>query len=354
MNGRIKACLILRGDIMKISIIVPIFKVEKFIHQCIESITAQTYRDIEIILVDDGSPDNCPSICDEYALKDSRINVVHQENKGLIEARKSGLRAATGDYVCFVDGDDWIEPDMYENIARAIEKYNPDCVVTQFYYSYPDREEKSRYCFNKEYYSRSELEKEVFPIMLFDGTYYSFGVYPNCWTKVFKKEILEKHIYDVDSRIRLGEDIAFTYPCLMSSNSVSFIDEPLYYYRVNNESMTKTYDSQLSELFMLPYLSLVNKSRELNIDLRLQLPYYLLYLTNFVVRNEAININSKSIDARDSILNTIMHNEIVSAELSNIKTSLLPLHTKILVYILKSKRVLLLKWYIALLRRTIN
>ncbi len=334
-----------------ISVIVPIYKVEKYIRQCIESITTQTYRNIEIILVDDGSPDNCPLICDEYAIIDSRIKVIHQENKGLIEARKSGLRVSTGDYVCFVDGDDWIEPDMYENIAKAIEKYSPDCVITQFYYSYPDREEKSRYCFNKEFYSRGELEKEVFPIMLFDGTYYSFGVYPNCWTKVFKKQLLEKHIYDIDSRIRMGEDIAFTYPCLMDCCSLAFVDKALYHYRINPESMTKTYDSALNDIIYIPYDVLKEKSCQAGIDLTNQLPYYLLYLMNFLIRNEASRNNFKSKNERMDILNSIVNESRFTDVSSLLNRRLLPAHTKLLFFCIQNKSVLLLKMYIILLRR---
>lgn len=101
-----------------ISIIVPVYNVEKYLERCIESIVNQTYKDIEIILVDDGSPDNCPVICDRYAEKDNRIKVIHKQNGGLINARKSGLEIAQGDYIGFVDSDDWIEPEMYEYFAQ--------------------------------------------------------------------------------------------------------------------------------------------------------------------------------------------------------------------------------------------
>ena len=96
----------------KISVIVPVYKVEKFLDRCVESIVGQTYENLEIILVDDGSPDNCPSMCDKWAEKDSRIKVIHKENGGVSSARNAALYAATGDFIGFVDSDDWIEPDM--------------------------------------------------------------------------------------------------------------------------------------------------------------------------------------------------------------------------------------------------
>ena len=107
-----------------ISVIVPIFGVENYLKRCVDSIIAQTYKELEIILVDDGSPDNCPKICDEYAISDSRVKVVHKQNGGLMSARQAGLRVANGEYVTFVDGDDWIEPDMYQKIHDSVKKQN--------------------------------------------------------------------------------------------------------------------------------------------------------------------------------------------------------------------------------------
>lgn len=333
-----------------ISIIVPIYKVEKYIKKCVDSIIFQSYKDIEIILVDDGSPDNCPMICDEYAKKDNRIKVIHKENGGLISARKAGLKVSTGEYVCFVDGDDWIEPDMYEHIADAIEKYSCDCVITQFYFSFPDKESKSNYLLNKEYYTRDEIKKEIFPTMLFAGEYYQFGIYPCCWTKVFKRELLEKHLMDTDERIRMGEDIAFTYPCLMECNSIAFIDKPLYHYRNNPSSMTNAYDSKLPDIYFLPYQTLADKSDELGVDLSSQLPYYLLYLVNFVIRNEANINNPKNKREKNAVIDKILNNQAVLNSVKQIDAKVLPSHTKILALFIKKKSKVFLKLYIKLLK----
>lgn len=338
---------------MKFSIIVPIYKVEKYIKECVESIVAQSYSDIEIILVDDGSPDNCPKICDDFAKKDGRIKVIHKANGGLISARKAGLKASTGEYVCFVDGDDWIEPDMYENIAEAIEKTQADCVITQFYFDYPENPRKSEYKLARKFYTREEIEKEIFPTMLFDGEYYRFGIYPCCWTKVFKREILEKHLTDTDDRIRMGEDIAFTYPCIMECQSLAFIDKALYHYRINNESMTKAYDPILQDIIMLPYEALTKKSKALGVDLSNQLPYYLLYLVNFVIRNEANINNPKSKEERNAVLENLVKNDEIAKSMDKINPALLPSHTKLLHLSLKKQSTFMLKNYIKLLRKFI-
>lgn len=337
-----------------ISIIVPIYKVENYIKQCLDSIISQTYDDLEIILVDDGSPDNCPAICDEYAKKDNRIKVIHKQNGGLISARKAGLKASAGEYVCFVDGDDWIEPDMYGRIADAINKYSCDCVITQFYFSFPDKESKSNYLLNKEYYTRDEIEREIFPTMLFAGEYYRFGIYPCCWTKAFKRELLEKHLMDTDDRIRMGEDISFTYPCLMECNSIAFIDKPLYHYRNNPSSMTNAYDSKLPDIYFLPYQTLAEKCNKLGVDLSSQLSYYLLYLVNFVIRNEANINNPKNKREKNAVIDEILNNQAVLNSVKQIDAKVLPSHTKILALFIKKKRKVFLKLYIKLLKNYIK
>ena len=109
-----------------ISVIVPVYKVEKFLDRCINSIIQQTFTNLEIILVDDGSPDRSGEICDEWKMKDKRIRVIHKENGGLSDARNKGLDVATGDYVAFIDSDDWIDPDMFQLLYDATQKYQAD------------------------------------------------------------------------------------------------------------------------------------------------------------------------------------------------------------------------------------
>ena len=122
-----------------LSVIVPIYKVEKYLSECIESILEQTYKDFEVILVDDGGDDECPLICDRYAKVDKRVKVIHKENGGLVSARKAGLRSATGEYVAFGDGDDSMEKSMYEIMCSTAKRTRADIVVEGFKYIYPDK-----------------------------------------------------------------------------------------------------------------------------------------------------------------------------------------------------------------------
>lgn len=330
-----------------ISIIVPVYNVEKYLKKCIESIINQTYRNLEIILVDDGSPDKCPEICDSYAQKDSRIKVIHKKNEGLINARKSGLEIAQGEYIGFVDGDDWIEPEMYELFALQAEKYSPDMVLSDFYYDNGKELSNSEQLFDREYYDKDDLKKFIYPKMLFSGTYYKFGVNPCCWSKIYKKELIKKNLPLVDGRIKMGEDAAFTYPCLIDAQSAAAIKKPCYHYISNPESMTKSYDKNLKDIIFLPYNRIKEKSIEAGIDLGHQTDYYLIFLANYLLRNEITSDNYKS-----GVKFLLKNQNIINAARA-VKLSVLPIHTKLLVTALKLKSSTLLCVYANILKRFI-
>lgn len=327
-----------------ISIIVPVYNVEKYLNKCIESIINQTYRNIEIILVDDGSPDKCPEICDSYVQKDGRIKVIHKKNEGLINARKSGLEIARGEYIGFVDGDDWIGPEMYELFAKQIEKYSPDMVLSDFYYDNGKELSNSEQLFDREYYNKEDLKKFIYPKMLFSGTYYKFGVNPCCWSKIYKKELIKKNLPLVDGRIKMGEDAAFTYPCLIDAQSVATIKKPCYHYIFNPESMTKSYDRNLKEIIFLPYNRIKEKSIEAGIDLGHQTNYYLIFLANYLLRNEITSDNYKS------GVNLLLKNQNIINAARAVRLSVLPFHTKLLVTALKLKSGALLYVYTNILK----
>lgn len=329
---------------MKISIIVPIYKVEKYLRQCIDSIINQTYKALEIILVDDGSPDSCPEICDEYAKNDSRIKVVHKKNGGLMSARQAGLGVATGEYVGFVDGDDWIKPEMYARFAEAIEKYSPDMALCEFFFSYPDRDDSSSQRLSRPFFDKKQLEEEIYPTMLFRDRFYSFGVNPCCWSKVFKKELLEKNLYKVTPEIKIGEDAAFTYPCLLDAQSLAYIGDCLYYYRINQESMTKAYDENYHKTILIPYDILKEKFGDDDTLLR-QLDYFLIYLFNGVVRNQASAQCTMSKSEKKSVYREFLTGSDLTGAAKRIDTGVLPFHTKMLISFIKMKSPGLINFY---------
>lgn len=333
-----------------ISVIVPIYKVEQYLRQCLDSLETQTVENIEFILVDDGSPDGCPEICDEYAERDSRFKVVHKQNGGLLSARKAGLKASKGDYIGFVDGDDWVESDTFANMQRKVDEYSPDMVISDFICDFGDHTEPSEQLFEEGFYDRSRLEKELFPKMLFNGQYYRFGVNPNCWSKLVKRELIEKNLYPVDERIRMGEDAAFIYPCLLDAQSVACIKTPTYHYRITGQSMSTAYDERLKDIILLPYEQLKRKNGTSEFDISSQLDYYLIYMTNFLIRNEAKKANTHTEKERKEILRTLVSNDDIINAASAVEMSRLPLHTKLLTQALKHKSVFLTERYVDFLR----
>jgi len=228
---------------MLISVIVPIYNVEAFLCQCINSILEQLTEDMELILVDDGSPDRCPQICDEYAKKDNRIKVIHKTNGGHVSAREAGLKAAKGDYIMFVDSDDWLEKSAINTIIGIIEKYHPDIVAFGFIRESED--ERKEYLNSMPAGLYKGIQKEfIYKRMIYDDSrpFYTFGIHPSVCCKVIKREVLSKWQNSVDHSIVIGEDLACTVPCLLDSSSIYIIDKSLYHYRKNKTSITQTYN----------------------------------------------------------------------------------------------------------------
>lgn len=265
-----------------ISIIVPIYNIAAYLDQCIESILGQTYTDLEIILVDDGSTDGCYQICEEYRQKDSRIVLVHKENGGLVSARKAGLRVASGEYIAWVDGDDWIEPDMYERMYGELIRQNADVVMCG---RYEDTGKAGKEVFHgvlEGRYGKQELMRHIYPKMIAGGEFFEWKIFPSLWDKLFHREMMERFLPEVDERITMGEDAACVYPALLHADSIYVMRECLYHYRQTTSSMVKTVQDHEKEREQLGVLySSVNRVFEKYkdiFDLREQWLKYVLFL----------------------------------------------------------------------------
>lgn len=278
------------------SIIAAIYKIEKYLPQCIESVLAQTHTDFEFILVDDGSPDACPQICDEYAAKDSRIKVIHKKNGGLVSARKAGLKAAQGEYVCFIDGDDFISSDMLETYERELQRQKVDIICTGYSSYYGEHKAAIKTFPNgaNKIYSKSELQQEIYPKMLSDKLFFSFYISPNVWSKCLKKSIAETVYKTIPDEISLGEDVAVTYPVLLEAESVSIINYTGYMYRQNLSSMTHTYDKDLYPKIRNLILYLKSVENRTSWQAGNQINEYAVFLLILAKNNEfKYNLNEK-------------------------------------------------------------
>lgn len=221
----------------KISIIVAVYNIEAYLNKCIASILTQTYQNCEIILVDDGSTDGSSKLCDFYEQQDSRITVIHKENGGLVSARKAGLAIAQGEYVEFVDGDDWIEPQMYEHLMNLAIEHQADMVLGG---SIEDTDGKTINKTNRlksGIYDKGRLCKEVYPYMLCMEDFFCMGIQPYIWNKLMRRELAQKYVMAVDDRIRVGEDVAAVMPMLLMANRVVISDYCDYHYCIRGTSM---------------------------------------------------------------------------------------------------------------------
>ena len=244
----------------KISVIIPVYNIEKYLRRCLDSIVQQTFEELEIICIDDGSTDSCPYILKEYADRDSRIRVVHKENGGLVSARKAGLRIATGAYIGYVDGDDWIEHDFYEYMINDMVHYQVDMVETEHFIDAGERSSQIKSNFP---YGVHDA-KELIPVMLCDQDFNECQLRPYLWSKLFKKDLLDRHQMRVDEKICSGEDIAVTYPYMLDAERIYIADYAGYHYVQRPDSMTgiQSPSSQENDKALILYLKTVFDTSE--------------------------------------------------------------------------------------------
>ncbi len=221
-----------------ISVIVPIYGIDKYLGICIESLLNQTYQNLEIILVDDGSPDRCPEICDLYAGKDKRIKVIHKANGGLVSARKVGIQASTGEYIGYVDGDDWIGRGFYQSLYSSIAESGADIAIAGFSRDLFSKCEPMLNSIPSGVYEGESLKK-LYTSMISNGSFYKHGVTTYVWNKLFRRDLLVPRQMAVDERITIGEDAAVVYPLLLDCKKVCITDNCAYHYRQREDSMLK-------------------------------------------------------------------------------------------------------------------
>ncbi|MCR5500007.1 MAG: glycosyltransferase [Acetatifactor sp.] len=225
---------------MLFSVVVPVYNIEQYIRQCIDTLIDQNYEDYEIILVDDGSSDASGKICDEYEERHQRVKVIHQENGGLVKARKVGAQAASGEYIVPVDGDDWVDVNLLTVLSEIIGKTHVDMVSYGHFLALPTGENIAVGENRRETgtYKRDDIVKKLYRQILRDETGHYFR--PNIWGNAFRRETYLELQLKVDDRISNGEDAAVIYPMLTTINSLYVSDQFLYFYRRNENSMLRS------------------------------------------------------------------------------------------------------------------
>jgi glycosyltransferase involved in cell wall biosynthesis len=275
-----------------VTIIIPIYGVELYLNQCIESILSQTYQNLQIILVNDGSRDKCGEICDYYATKDARIQIIHKQNEGLVNARKSGLEIAQGEFVTFVDGDDWVGKNFIYNMIQPALKYDVDLTVSGYIREFYGKEDKILPKSPTGYYSYENLVKTIFPNAIYNGIFFQHGISTYVWNKLFRISKLKQFLKLIDKNIVMGEDAALTYPYLFDCKNIYITDEADYYYRQRPNSIVKSVPNlklEYSQLSLLFKHLKKNLEKNLNIEIQNQLKLY--FFAQILIRSGGV-INS--------------------------------------------------------------
>lgn len=249
----------------QISIIVPVYKTEKYLSICIESIINQTFQDWELILVDDGSPDNCGDICDEYANKDKRIKVLHKNNEGVGSARNAGLKMVSGEYVAFVDSDDFCDKEYLKNFETGI--VNQMDLVIQGYMEYINGAKPGK-MFNSRIYENNLVDA------LIDNELLTFGA-PYC--KLFKRSVIENNDIRFSTKYSYGEDTCFFFNYCKFINNIKLVSNVGYYYRceLSNSLSMKNHDFFDLIAFANESLSLL---RQIDANNKLEIAYSSSYI----------------------------------------------------------------------------
>lgn len=274
---------------VKISVIVPIYNVEKYIGQMIDSLQRQTLKEIEIILVDDGSLDKSGEICDQYAKDDNRINVIHKKNGGVSAARNDGLAVAKGEYVIFCDSDDWLPKDAFEKMYNEATRQKADIVIGDVYLSENGNDRlvhfyEKPFVTSDEDFIRQLIQTDIYKTYCpcpYNGKP-AFG-YGGPWNKLVKRELLIQSKIEFDLRVKgIFDDILYTAHILASAKNVAYIQSPVYYYRIIGSSITHSYKPNVLEINNAIFNSWKEFMREYGNDGIYQEPYYAVVIRRFV------------------------------------------------------------------------
>ena len=226
-----------------ISVIIPVYKVEAYLEKCLNSVINQTYSNLEIIVIDDGSPDNSGNIADLFAKKDSRISVIHKKNEGLSAARNTGISIATGEWISFVDSDDWLELNMYEFLIQAIEEIDIDLIIFKGYRDYDNSKYEEINSFENDFFTTDKdiINRLQLATMYFTYAPFSPSVQGYPWNKLIRTGLIKDNELSFSTNVRANEDIIFNLHLFQHALKVQYCNISLYHYRYNETGITIKY-----------------------------------------------------------------------------------------------------------------
>ena len=333
----------------KVSVIVPVYKVEKYLAQNADSLLCQTWQNLELLFVDDGSPDSSGQLCDAYQQKDSRVKVIHKQNEGLGFARNSGLDIAEGDYVAFIDSDDYVEPDMLERLMKPIIEDCADTAIGGF----QRVNDLGKVLYQEQYRNQTFCGKDVFEIFLPK----IFGSDPrkhdafrmSVWNGIYSMDLIRKHnIRFPSERVMISEDLLFDFDYYKYAQSVAVIDSLAYCYRVNPTSLTNKYRPTKLKMVTDLYLEMEKRIKESYHDFsdplhRLQTQYFINI--RGCIKQETRKRTGKSIGENHKKIRELCNHPVVMAVSKSHPLGRLNLKQKVFVLLLRYRCTWLLSMF---------
>ena len=335
-----------------LSVVIPVYKIkEKYLRECLNSISFQHSNEIEIILVDDGSPDNCGKICDEYAATDNRFKVIHQENQGVSVARNMGIKESNGEWITFIDPDDWIEADWGEVILNAVKAVGTDIIMFDYYQEFATKHVPQFFMhesalLNEEYLKAVRIAP--FNQLFIHREYKNYEINP-VWNKVYRTSFLKKHNIMFDPKARKGQDNIFNAEIFQLTSKIYYLHAPLYHYRYIQESVTNRYNPNIRYYNEIAFQHYERIIKTYSLPIEYTKAFYAKVLTRlyscmrlyyFHIQNNMSFNNIR--DGLNNVLDTYPYN----VALCNIDQSYLSFSQKIFVYMLKKRNYRLLKFLV--------
>ncbi len=325
-----------------VSIVLPIYNVEKYLDRCVKSVINQTYRNLEILLVDDGSPDDCPQKCEEWGKKDSRIKVIHKANAGLGYARNTGIENASGEYICFFDSDDYIDPSTVEKAYNIAHKNNSDMVLFGHYDVNAQGKIVRTYipAIDKESYVGSEVQEVLLPDLVSDNP--ATGKSTNLWLSACfcmysMKLILENNWRFASERDIISEDVYSLLRLYRNVEKVTIIPEAFYYYCENSTSLTHTYKADRFDRIKRFYNACVDACDELNYSDEVKTRFAGPFISNTIAAMKMIIQADMSDDKKKSAFKAICRDEQLHRIINGVEVKKEKFTRRLLIWVLKAR-----------------
>lgn len=300
-----------------VSVIVPIYNSKKYLKECIQSILDQSLSDIEIILIDDGSSDGSSAICDSFAERDSRIKVIHKTNAGVSAARNTGLEIAAGDYVCFMDSDDWIESNMYESLVQTARNNQAEVVLCDCIKEYSRSSEIYSHPIRDGFYNRNQIETEYFNhLLIMENVEYPATI--SNWLLLIDRSLISDIRYKAG--IRYSEDLLFGSQLLYQANSFFYMKGYTpYHYRIHSSSASHTWNSSKwldyeNLIQQLDLIFLPDSNHDFSIQINKCVLFFLYQFTGEILKNSPLNV-----DQRVATLKNVLSRDVVKKMFTSIR-----------------------------------